>query len=144
VLVLNGDSFCAEPLEDFVIWHQRRGEPRAASLLVTWVEDAARYGTVDLDDADGIVAFREKNGRNAPGWINTGAYLLSQHLLSSIPAQGVTSFEHDVFPDWAGRGLAGYRVRAPFVDIGTPDSYTQAETWLAQHLRTGCPQGSAS
>jgi NDP-sugar pyrophosphorylase family protein len=103
-------------------------------LLVTWVDDTARYGTVDLDDAGAVIAFREKSGQAIPGWINAGVYLLSRRLLMSIPA-GIASLERDVLPSWVGRGLDGYRMKLPFVDIGTPESYARAEALLAQRHR---------
>jgi NDP-sugar pyrophosphorylase family protein len=130
VLVLNGDSYCDAPLKDFLAWHQTLGPDSAGSLLLTWVDDASRYGTVEVDKAEGIVSFQEKTGRTVPGWINAGVYLLSRRFLMSIPTQDTVSIERDVFPAWIGRGLRGHRVKAPFIDIGTPESYARAEDFL--------------
>jgi NDP-sugar pyrophosphorylase family protein len=132
VLVLNGDSYCDVSLSHLIDWQQRRGAPSAGSLLLTWVEDAARYGTVQIDDEGAVIAFREKSGRAAPGWINAGVYVLSRRLLASIPARGATSLEHDVFPAWIGRGLDGCQIAAPFIDIGTPESYARAGEVFAE------------
>jgi NDP-sugar pyrophosphorylase family protein len=134
VLVLNGDSYCDVALPNLVAWHEEHRTTSAGSLLVTWVDDTARYGTVDLDDAGAVIAFREKSGQAIPGWINAGVYLLSRRLLMSIPA-GIASLERDVLPSWVGRGLDGYRMKLPFVDIGTPESYARAEALLAQRHR---------
>lgn len=129
VLVLNGDSHCDVDPADLIAWQRRRDTISTGSLLVTWVEDAARYGSVDLADDGSIVAFREKDGVAMPGWINAGVYLLSRGLLMSIP-DGVASLEHDVLPRWVGCGLDAYAVKAPFVDIGTAASYADAEALL--------------
>jgi len=129
VLVLNGDSYCEADLGDFLAWHLAHGS--AGSLLLTWVEDASRYGTVDVGDSGIILAFREKAGLAIPGWINAGVYLLSRRLLGSILAGGAGSIERDVFPVWVGQGLKGYQARVSFMDIGTPESYAQAEAFFA-------------
>lgn len=134
VLVLNGDSYCDAALEDFATWHRAHTEPRSGSLLLTWIDDTSRYGAVEADEAGDIVAFREKGSLTAPGWINAGVYVLSRRLLMSIPARGAVSIERDVFPRWIGRGLGAYRVKVPFLDIGTPESYAQAEAFFAQRV----------
>jgi D-glycero-alpha-D-manno-heptose 1-phosphate guanylyltransferase len=131
VLVLNGDSYCEAALNDFACWHLARAGSRAGSLLLTWVDDTARYGSVDVDTSDAIVSFREKGGQAIPGWINAGVYLLSRSVLMSIPAERAVSIERDIFPAWIGRGLSAYRAKAPFIDIGTPRSYAQADAFFA-------------
>ena len=131
VLVLNGDSCCRADLSAFVSWHRACAGDSAGSLVLTWVEDASRYGTVGVDGSGGIVSFREKTELAIPGWINAGVYLLSRRLLASIPADGVVSIERDVFPAWVGPQLRAYQVEVPFIDIGTPKSYADAETFFA-------------
>ena len=130
VLVLNGDSYCAADLQRLV------AEPQAApgsagTLVVTWMDDTSRYGSVDIDDRGVIRAFHEKAEGAGPGWINAGVYLLSRRLLASIPDAGVVSIERDVFPQWMSGELRACRVNAPFLDIGTPESYAQAEAFFA-------------
>jgi D-glycero-alpha-D-manno-heptose 1-phosphate guanylyltransferase len=135
LLVLNGDSYCDVALADFASWHHARtGGP--GSLLLTWVDDAARYGTVAVDDDDVVQFFREKTGQSAPGWINAGIYILSRRLLLSIPDRPGVSIEREVFPMWVGRGLTAHRVQAPFIDIGTPESYAQAERFFTHPRQT--------
>ncbi len=128
-LALNGDSFVAVDLPKFVAWHQARGW--AGSLVLTRVPDAGRFGTVRSEEDGRILSFDEKQGRAEPGWINAGIYLLTRDLLSSLPATGAVSIERDAFPHWIERGLGGFRVEAPFLDIGTPETLAQAEAFLA-------------
>ena len=128
VMVLNGDSYCDTGLNEFVAWHLN-GD-RVGSLLLTWVEDTSRYGTVAVGEDGKVLGFHEKQGVPQPGWINAGVYLLSRELLNSIPADQEVSIEREVFPAWVGRGLRAYQVRAPFVDIGTPESYAEAQRFF--------------
>ncbi len=140
VLVLNGDSYCGAALEEFVSWHRTAASDSPGSLLLAWVNDSSRFGAIEVDDSGVISSLREKTGQPTPGWINAGVYLLSQRLLASIPKGGAVSIERDVFPAWVGRGLRGYRVRAPFIDIGTPDSYAQVEAFFARGTTPSGPR----
>jgi NDP-sugar pyrophosphorylase family protein len=128
-LVLNGDSFIDSPLEAFIDFH--RGHGLRGSLVLTHVEDASRFGTVLTGSRGVIQSFREKEGRPVPGWINAGVYLLSRKLLEPLPPGQPFSLERDLFPRWLRQGLGGYRVHAAFLDIGTPESFAQAEAFLA-------------
>jgi NDP-sugar pyrophosphorylase family protein len=127
-LVLNGDSYIDCDLQPFIAWHQQHGLP--GSLLLTHVEDASRFGTVETDEGGVIQAFREKEGQHLPGWINAGVYLLARRLLEPLAEGQPYSIEKDLFPQWLQHGLGGYRVQAAFLDIGTPESLAQAPAFL--------------
>jgi NDP-sugar pyrophosphorylase family protein len=129
LLVLNGDSYIDCDLHPFIEWHQAHGLP--GSLLLTHVEDSSRFGAVVTDERGVIEAFREKEGRPVPGWINAGVYLLSRRLLEPLVAEQPCSIEKDLFPLWLKQGLAGYKVKAAFLDIGTPETLAQASAFLA-------------
>jgi NDP-sugar pyrophosphorylase family protein len=130
LMVLNGDSYTACPLAAFLTWHRRHCFP--GSLVLTWVEDASRFGTIEVGAGDAIASFHEKQGLPRPGWINAGIYLLSRKLIEALPVGKPVSLEREAFPDWMASGLGGYALRAPFLDIGTPDSLARAETFLAE------------
>jgi NDP-sugar pyrophosphorylase family protein len=130
VLVLNGDSHCEADLAAFAAFHRTCGA--AGSLMLTRVPDTGRYGRVDLDDVGRVTAFREKGDAAGPGWINAGIYLLSREMLDAVPEGRAVSLEREVFPLWAGRGrLFGLCGGGRFLDIGTPESYREAEEFFA-------------
>ena len=131
-LVLNGDSYIDTPLQEFQRWHLTRETRCAGSLLLTWSEDTGRFGSVEVDSRGMIRSFREKRNNAEAGWINTGVYLLSRALLETIPPDGEISLEREMFPLWIDQGLGGYTTRAPFVDIGTPESFIQAGGFMAR------------
>jgi NDP-sugar pyrophosphorylase family protein len=128
VLVMNGDSYCKVDFQPLVTWHfERRAN---ATLLLTEVPDTRRYGRVAVSANGEIRRFEEKGGQRRPGWINAGIYLLSQQVLRSIPEHQAVSLERDIFPAQIGRGLYGYQNAGEFLDIGTPESYAEAERFF--------------
>lgn len=131
-LVLNGDSYLAADLPAFIRWYAAR--PWEGALLLNWVEDTARFGTVAVDADDRVRSFQEKTGQAVPGWINAGIYLLAQRRVAALPAGRALSLEREVFPGWIAPGLGGCRVRADFIDIGTPDAFATAQAFFARPL----------
>lgn len=128
-LLLNGDSYCQVDLAAF---HGAHLAARAqTSLALVEVPDTSRYGRVELDAEDRIVGFLEKGGAAARGWINAGVYLLDRRWIEAIPAGRAVSLEREVFAARVGHGLSGFRCHGRFLDIGTPESYREAERFFA-------------
>ncbi|HEX4147677.1 MAG TPA: nucleotidyltransferase family protein [Pirellulales bacterium] len=128
VLVMNGDSYCDADLADF--WRFHRQRQAAASILLTHVDDTARYGQVLIGSDERVSAFREKSAVAGAGWINAGIYLVERRLLDAVPAGRAVSLEREIFPDWVGGAFYAQCCRAALLDIGTPESYAQAAGFL--------------
>jgi D-glycero-D-manno-heptose 1,7-bisphosphate phosphatase len=129
-LLCNGDSFfdinllalAALPVEG----------PWMAKLALRKMDDASRYGAVQLDGAR-VTGFAEKAGA-ASGLINGGIYVLDRAVLDMIETLPC-SIEKDVFPALAARGLLhGFRASGYFIDIGVPADLSRAQTELPAHL----------
>jgi len=129
VLVLNGDSYCDVELEKFEQWHRARRA--AASIVLSEVEDSSRFGSVRLAADGQILGFAEK-GNQGKGWINAGIYLLPVEWISNLPEGVPISLERDCFPKWIGRSFSGFAQGGRFLDIGTPESYRDADTFFAK------------
>jgi NDP-sugar pyrophosphorylase family protein len=128
VLVMNGDSFVAVDLRSYLNWFLET--ERAAAMVLAEAADASRYGRVSLGQNGAIEAFEEKDASPRSGWINAGVYLLKKSTLEAIPNDAPFSLEREMFPQLAKRGLYGYPVGASFIDIGTPESYAEAEAFF--------------
>lgn len=131
-LVLNGDSFL--PALSIATLLQRHGTGgHAATLAVTRVSSAGRYGTVEFDEDGRLLAFREKADR-AEGWVNGGVYVVSREILQRIPLQGPSSLETDIFPVLAKEGRIGVlETPPPLLDMGTPDGLRALEAYIDAH-----------
>jgi len=128
ILVMNGDSYIDADLGAYMDWFSE--EERQASLLLTKIDDASRYGTVIINKNKTVVAFEEKCDNSTSSWINAGVYLMKRSLVSSIPAGKFCSLERDFFPSLKGGELYGYCDEGRFIDIGTPEAYVMAESFF--------------
>jgi histidinol-phosphate phosphatase family protein len=144
LLIFNGDSFCEADLASMAAVHCARRAK--ATILLTEVPDTARFGRVWIDDDGQLLTFEEKGAHAGPGWINAGVYFVQRELLESIPAGHAVSLERDVFPSWIGRGLYGHPVHGRFLDIGTPESFAEAEAFfnVSGTLRVPTASGTRS
>ena len=77
--------------------------------------------------------FREKAPDNEPGWINAGIYVMQKTWLNRLPEKTFYSLEDDVLGSIKGQKVYGYKSFESidrFIDIGTPESYRDAELFL--------------
>jgi NDP-sugar pyrophosphorylase family protein len=126
---LNGDSLL--PNLNFSLMEKHHRQSGAwATLAVTTIEDAGRYGTILFDRNDKITSFNEK-GESGRGWINAGVYLIEPRLLTVIEPNQPVSIEHEVFPRLVPQGkLSVFRSDPPLLDMGTPEGLAVMENYL--------------
>ncbi|MBN1641074.1 MAG: nucleotidyltransferase family protein [Anaerolineae bacterium] len=134
-LAMNGDSYVDADLHELVAAHrQQRASARrtVGTLLRTYVDDAASYGTLEVDAHGWVTHFAEKAAR-ARGWINAGVYVLEPEILDLIPPDRAVSLEREVFPDLlqSGYRLFSHATAGYFVDIGTPEGYARFQAYVA-------------
>jgi len=127
IVLFNGDSYCDVNLPELLNAHQN-GE--RTTLTVARVEDGSRYGRVHLDEFNRITRFEEKGGSREPGWINAGIYALDREIASGIPENRTVSLEREVLPELIPTGKVFGFSGGPFIDIGTPESYAEAEAFF--------------
>jgi NDP-sugar pyrophosphorylase family protein len=131
-LVLNGDSLCPFSPAEMIDKHAKAGAH--VTMWLVEVENSSRYGTVHLDDEGQVIAFEEKNPARASGLINAGIYLVEKALIESLPEGRFLSLESDVFPNLPPGSIAGVIGEGPFLDIGTPESYSAATEFITDHF----------
>jgi len=128
VLVMNGDSYCRVRLADLERVHVTKNA--RITLWAVPAEDRGRFGSLAISDQGEVEALAEKDERAGPGLVNAGVYLLSPEVVESMPSASEVSLERDVLPGYVGRGMFAVVGDGPFVDIGTPESYRDAESAL--------------
>jgi len=123
-LVLNGDSFLEADFRQLIEFH--RGNGGLISMAVVSVQNAERFGTVEVDARSRVIGFREKASSKAPGLVNAGIYVFGHEIFTHLP-QGPASLERDVFPRVLDRGVYAFEQQGIFIDIGTPEDYARAQ-----------------
>ncbi len=127
VLVQNGDTYLALDYAALLRWYGQ--SPSDAAIVLTRVPDAARYGTVVVEE-DRVRGFVEK-GRGGEGWINAGVYLLRPSVFAKFGLSGRFSLETDLLQrHCAALAPRAYFSEAFFVDIGVPEDYDRAQREL--------------
>jgi len=129
-LVLNGDSFLEIDFNEVIGFHRKHR--CLATIAVAPVENASRYGTVQMGVEDRVLGFTEKTGQKEPGIINAGVYVFDNAVLAQIP-EGPVSLERDIFPRLLQQGLFAAKQQGIFIDIGIPDDYARARE-IYDHL----------
>ena len=106
-------------------------------LALREVEDAGRYGSVDLAPDGRILRFQEKTAcsEGRRGLINGGIYALRREAIDRLDVFP-SSIEADLFPALASEGrLRGVPSSGYFLDIGLPDTYQRAVDELPARRR---------
>lgn len=126
VLVLNGDSFFDVNLKQY--FNQHISFHSDCSLALRKVDNAARYGTIKLEDGF-IKAFKEKDSIEKEGLINGGVYIIDRELfLNKTEALKPFSIEKDFFETRINElNLMGFEYEGYFIDIGIPEDYNKAQ-----------------
>ncbi len=130
ILAMNGDSYCNADLEQ--LWNSHLARNAIATIQLTRVPDTSRYGRVVLNDDGSVRSFEEKGSGSGPGFINAGIYCLNRSSLIGVTMGEMVSLERQVFPQLIGKGLFGVEGSGRFLDIGTPESYEEAEKFFSE------------
>ena len=127
VVVFNGDV-----LTQIDLACSDRAAPRArarATIVLTPVENPSAYGLVETDATGNIRRFLEKPKPDeiTTNHINAGIYVLEPDTFDRIPSDVAWSIERSYFPSLIERGetFVAYVYDGYWIDIGTPEKYTQ-------------------
>lgn len=123
-LIMNGDSFLDMDFQELLRSHRERGG--LITIAIRRAENAARFGTVQVDERGRVTRFAEKMGVSSPGLISAGIYVFSPQVMKYI-SEGPASLEKDVFPRLLEYGVFACEQRGMFFDIGTAEDYTRAQ-----------------
>lgn len=122
-MTVNGDIiFRNLDISSLIKYH--REKKGVATIVLTRVDDARRFGLVSVDDEGRVIAFREKPKQQVPGLVNAGIYVFEPSIFDYIPSDRPSSLEEDVFPELADRNeLYAYIHNGYWVDVGDKSDY---------------------
>jgi NDP-sugar pyrophosphorylase family protein len=127
VVVFNGDVLTEVDLAAVIRLHRER--QAKATIVLTPVANPSAYGLVETDVHGNVSRFIEKPKPDeiTCDTINAGIYVLEPETFDRIPRDTPWSIERSFFPSLIERGetFVAYVYRGYWIDIGTPEKYTQ-------------------
>jgi len=133
VLVLAGDHVYRMRYEEMLEFHKQKGADCTVAVTSVPMGEVSRFGTVVLDDGGRVVSFEEKVSRPKTNLASMGIYVFTKAALvrrlnedRENPASS-HDFGRDILP-WMVKQdkVYAYRTAAYWVDVGTIESYFQA------------------
>jgi glucose-1-phosphate adenylyltransferase len=134
VLILSGDHIYEMNYDAMVTFHRDHEADLTMATFRVPIEDASRFGIVDMDEDYRVQSFIEKPANPPSNLVNMGVYLFEADTLNKALWEDhqITESSHDFGKDILPRLIKeGARVYAyPYsgywVDVGTVSSYWQA------------------
>lgn len=131
-VILNGDTFFNVDLDAFHSFSRQAGTPLAVALKP--MTDFDRYGSVTLSGDSHITSFNEKKHCDK-GLINGGIYCIDSGTDIFVGMPEKFSFEKEMLEPMSKSGkIAGYVSDGSFIDIGIPEDYSIAQTFLPAQI----------
>jgi glucose-1-phosphate adenylyltransferase len=128
VLILAGDHVYKMDYRPFIDTHVAKGAEVTCAVRTVPIEDAHRFGILEVDD-DGLVTnFVEKPPDPAGTLVSMGVYVFSWPVLRECLLRDRVDFGKDVLP-WlvsTRRRVYAYEFKGYWQDVGTIESYWQA------------------
>ena len=132
VLVLAGDHIYAMTYDEMIAFHRDNDADVTVPVYEVPLEDANRFGILELDAKGQVTHFWEKP-ENPPGTLaSTGIYLFKKDVLidqlqADAARQTSHDFGRDILPEMIGKHrVFGYPLAGYWRDVGTVEAYWQA------------------
>jgi D-glycero-alpha-D-manno-heptose 1-phosphate guanylyltransferase len=129
VTVMNGDTIY--DINFFELWNHHFANKFATTIALKYMTNFDRYGCVEINDKNLVVAFNEKQFV-LQGHINAGIYIINKPIFFAKSFPEKFSFEKEYleqknanFQKIGACKLSGY-----FIDIGIPEDFEIAQSAL--------------
>jgi glucose-1-phosphate adenylyltransferase len=134
VLVLAGDHIYKMDYQPFVQAHRRHRADVTLAVRRVPLADASRMGILALDDSDRVTEWQEKPKQPKSDLASMGVYVFSKRALKRWLREDLVDFGGNVIPAMldAGARVFGYRFNGYWQDVGTIQSYWEANMALLQ------------
>ena len=134
VLVLAGDHIYKMDYQPFVAAHRRRRADVTVAVKGVPLGEAQRFGILALGEEDRVSEWQEKPRQPKSDLASLGIYVFSKKALLAWLDESRRDFGRDVIPAMliGGARVHGYRFDGYWQDVGTIESYWQAQMDLLE------------
>ncbi|HSM39013.1 MAG TPA: sugar phosphate nucleotidyltransferase [Candidatus Limnocylindrales bacterium] len=125
VLVLAGDHVYKMDYRPFIDLHRSSGAEVTCAVRTVPLEEAHRFGILDVDVSGRVTDFIEKPPNPPSNLVSMGVYVFSWPVLREILSPERVDFGRDVLP-WMvrnGRRVFAHDFKGYWQDVGTVESY---------------------
>ena len=134
VLILSGDHVYKMDYADLLRRHKEAGAACTIAVLEVPMEEASRFGIMNVDENDDIYEFEEKPKKPKSNLASMGIYIftwskLRDYLIADeADEKSSNDFGKNIIPAMLGAGekMTVYRFRGYWKDVGTIDSLWDA------------------
>jgi glucose-1-phosphate adenylyltransferase len=134
VLILAGDHVYKMDYRPFIDLHQASDADVTVAVRTVPIEEAHRFGILDVDADDRVTAFVEKPAEPPSNLVSMGVYVFSWQALRAALSPSRIDFGRDILPGMVadGKRVFAYRFDGYWEDVGTVDTYWRANLDLLQ------------
>ena len=139
VLILSGDHIYRQRYDHMIALHEKENADVTISVIEVPMEEASRFGIMNVDANDKIVEFQEKPKQPKSNLASMGIYVFKWSVLKDYLKRDAKDpeSEHDfgknIIPNMLneGRKLQAYRFKGYWRDVGTLASLHEANMDIA-------------
>ena len=127
VLVLAGDHIYKMDYRPFIEMHRESGAEVTCAVRTVPIEEAHRFGILDVARDGRVTAFIEKPANPPSNLVSMGVYVFSWPAMRDLLSPDRVDFGRDVLP-WMveqGRRVFAYEFAGYWQDVGTVEAYWQ-------------------
>jgi len=140
VLILSADHVYLMSYRNLVSYHRQRQADVTIGVYSVPLEEAHRFGVLELDGSGRMVDFQEKPANPKSPWVSMGIYCFNRDVLiealqedASLGEASSHDFGRDIVPRIFQRlRVYGYQYLDYWRDVGTIEAYWQANMDLIE------------
>ena len=140
VLILSADHVYLMSYRNLVAYHRRQRADVTIGVYSVPLEEAHRFGVLELDSSGRMVDFLEKPANPKSTWVSMGIYCFNREVLiealqedASLGEASAHDFGRDIVPRIFGtHRVFGYQYLDYWRDVGTIEAYWQANMDLIE------------
>jgi glucose-1-phosphate adenylyltransferase len=140
VLILSGDHIYTMSYDLMIDAHRSREADVTVAVTEVPLSEVSRFGIITLDHNERVISFQEKPKTSKSNLASMGIYVFDKNVLIDCledygQKKGGPDFGHNILPEIVGKHkVYGYRFRGYWRDVGTIQSYWQANMDLIADL----------